>query len=349
MRGKASQRDSAVLRAALALAMLAICALLLFRERGEGTEQTAALPAETAPVTAMTQEESPVFQPVEETEPTVPITQVPASAIPAETPVPPTETPAPVVRRPIVYDKRSFQLVTDMVYAFKYQVNDRKRIIADDVQALKEHDPLLGETWGGIMEYWDYADFEMPICYDRLPEDLPRDDSLCLVVLGFQLEPDGSMAQELRGRCELALRAAQQYPHAVLAVCGGGTARGNPKATEAGVMAAWFREQGIDESRILVEDRSSTTEQNALFTREILLRDFPQVKSLVIISSDYHLPLGCTLFHEATMLYYGETGQMPFDVVGNLALAGYGLYEYTNPEEQAKYVWAVAAPVEQSN
>ena len=223
-----------------------------------------------------------------------------------------------------MYDKRSFQLVTDMVYAFKYQVNDRKRIIADDVQALKEHDPLLGETWGGIMEYWDYADFEMPICYDRLPEDLPRDDSLCLVVLGFQLEPDGSMAQELRGR-------------------------GNPKATEAGVMAAWFREQGIDESRILVEDRSSTTEQNALFTREILLRDFPQVKSLVIISSDYHLPLGCTLFHEAAMLYYGETGQMPFDVVGNLALAGYGLYEYTNPEEQAKYVWAVAAPVEQSN
>lgn len=348
MIGKERKQDSAVLRVALALAMLAICILLLFRERGEGTEQAADLPAEAASVPALTPEESPLLQPVEKTETSTQNEEVPATVLPAETPVPPTETPAPVERRPIVYDKRSFQLVNDMVFAFKYQVPDRKRIIADDVQALKEHDPVLGQAWGGIMEYWDYADFEMPICYDRLPDDLPRDDSLCLVVLGFQLRPDGEMAPELLGRCELALRATQQYPNAILALAGGGTAASNPDATEAGVMAAWFLEHGIDQSRILVEDRSSTTEQNALFTREILLQDFPQVKSLVIISSDYHLPLGCTLFHEVAMLYYGETGQIPFDVVGNLALAGYGLYEYTNPEEQAKYVWAVADPREQT-
>ena len=210
MSGKDSKRDSAVLRAALALAMLAICALLLFRPRGGETEQTSALPTETAPATVMVQEGSPAFLPVQEPEPSAPQAQDPATVPPAEASFPPAVTPAPVERRPIVYDKRSFQLVTDMVYAFKYQVNDRKRIIADDVQALKEHDPLLGETWGGIMEYWDYADFEMPICYDRLPDDLPEDDSLCLVVLGFQLRPDGAMAPELQGRCELALRAAQQ-------------------------------------------------------------------------------------------------------------------------------------------
>lgn len=341
MKENTGKRDGKVVRMALALAMLSICALLLFRDRGDGLEQTENLPA----VAALELEDvqvSPSVVPAEET------------AAPMQTPVitatiPPVETPAPVERHPLVYDKRSYQLVTDMVYAFRHQVSDRKRIIADDVQALKEHDPILGQVWDGIMEYWDYADFEMEICYDQLPEDLPRDDSLCFVVLGFQLTPEGTMAPELRGRCELALRAAEQYPNAILALAGGGTARGNPEATEAGVMAAWFREQGIDESRILVEDRSSTTEQNALFTREILVRDFPQVRSLVIVSSDYHLPLGCTLFHEAAMLYFGETGQMPFDVVGNLALAGYGLYEYTNPDEQAKYVWTVASPQEKKD
>ena len=342
-------------RLLLALAMLFVCVLLLFRARGESGRV-----AESQPSPSQVPAADVDYQTDSETETSAETMQIPETAAPIEmagpteavTPIEtaiPAETPAPIERHPLVYDKRSYQLVTDMVYAFRHQVSDRKRIIADDVQALKEHDPVLGQVWGGIMEYWDYADFEMEICYDQLPEDLPRDDSLCLVVLGFQLTPEGTMAPELRGRCELALRAAEQYPNAFLALAGGGTARGNPEATEAGVMAAWFREQGIDERRILVEDRSSTTEQNALFTREILVRDYPQVRSLVIVSSDYHLPLGCTLFHEAAMLYYGETGQMPFDVVGNLALAGYGLNEYTNPDEQAKYVWTVASPQEKKD
>ena len=109
-------------------------------------------------------------------------------------------------------------------------------------------------------------------------------------------------------------------------------------------MANWFLQQGIADERLILEDRSSTTEENAKFTLSILTQQYPQVQSLVIVSSDYHLPLGCLLFTEAALLYGCEYGETPFTVVSNLGLRGYGLSEYKNPAEQALYVWALANP-----
>ena len=50
------------------------------------------------------------------------------------------------------------------------------------------------------MDYWSYANNEMILYPDVLPEGLPKDDSLCIVVLGYELAPDGSMKKELIGR-----------------------------------------------------------------------------------------------------------------------------------------------------
>ena len=231
-----------------------------------------------------------------------------------------------------------------MVFAFRHQVTNRQSVIAADVEALKAHDERLGEAWGGIMEFWDYADYRMELNYDALPADLPQDDSLCIVVLGYQLTPDGEMEPELLGRCMLGLEAAQQYPNAYLAVTGGGTAFRHREITEAGAMADWFREQGIPENRLIIEDRSSTTEENAMNTLRILTGQYPQIKSLAIVTSDYHVPLACLLFTEVALLYRCEYGLTAFTVDSNLALRGYHLEEYTNPDEQAKYIWAIANP-----
>ena len=340
-----------VTRIVMAVAMLALAVLLLYPGKKTQTQEL--------PLPAVTEESlsvEPTSAPAE-MDPTTSPDLTPAvimdspemAAEPESESDDPTAAPAepPALQetfRPIVYDQRSYQLVTDMVYAYRMQVEDRERIIAADVAALKEHDAPLGEAWGGIMEYWDYADTRLALNYDRLPEDLPKDDSLCIVVLGFQLLPDGGMSQEMLGRCELALAAAKQYPNAFLAVTGGGTAVGNAAVTEAGVMARWFREQGIDESRIILEDRSSTTEENAKFTLKILTEQYPQIRSIAIVTSDYHVPLGCTLFTEAALLYGCEHGRVPWTVDAHVALTGYGLTEYTNPAEQALYIWALADP-----
>ena len=278
----------------------------------------------------------------------------PTAEIPEETPEPTAEVieeaqetmPQPQQElHKIRYTAESYQLVTDMVYAYSHQAPDRNTVIADRAEKLKQLDPALGEAWESIMHFWDYANDGMEINRGELPDGLPEDDSLCLVVLGFQLLYDGGMTPELQGRCELALAAAKKYPNAYLVVTGGGTAMNNEAVTEASVMAEWFEARGIAPERIIREDASMTTAQNAQFTLEILVKDYPQIKSLAIITSDYHVPLGSLMFTETALFYACEHGgEPPFTVVSNLGYATPGLPEYNDPIEQAKYVWSVADP-----
>lgn len=242
------------------------------------------------------------------------------------------------------YNAATYQLVSDMIYIRRTDAPDGDAQIRALEQQLREADPELGEAWTGIMDYWEYANREMPI-NTSLPDDLPQDDSLCLVVLGFQLLYDGDMAPELLGRCELALQCARQYPNAYVAVTGGGTAGKDKSITEAGVMADWFIAQGIAPERIIREDASLTTDQNAINTCAILIRDYPQVRQLAIISSDYHLPLGCTMFTEAALLCGFYLGEVPYTVVSNAAWATNGsTIGYKGMKNQASYVWIMADP-----
>ena len=159
-------------------------------------------------------------------------------------------------------------------------------------------DPSLGEKWTKIMDLW-----ETPVSIgEALPDGLPEDDSLCLVGLGFQLNPDGTMREELIERLKVMLAASEKYPNARIVCTGGGTAAADPAATEAGRMAEWLEEQGVDPSRILVEDRSLTTAQNAIFTFDLLEEQYPQVKQIAIISSDYHIATGTLLFGAEAVL-----------------------------------------------
>ena len=103
--------------------------------------------------------------------------------------------------------------------------------------ALSALDPGLGEKWTRVMDLW-----AAPVTVnDALPDGLlPDDDSLCLVALGFQLNPDGTMRDELVERLKVLLTAAKQYPRALIVCTGGGTAANAPAATEAGRMAEWL-------------------------------------------------------------------------------------------------------------
>ena len=60
-------------------------------------------------------------------------------------------------------------------------------------------DSKQGALWKKIMEYWDFANNEMTVNLDKLPDDLPKDGSLAVTVLGFELNDDGTMKDELVG------------------------------------------------------------------------------------------------------------------------------------------------------
>ena len=184
---------------------------------------------------------------------------------------------------------------------------------------LEQMDPHIAQDWQQILEDWHWVVDEFEVTWDILPDGLPQDDSLCIIVMGFRLNYGGAMDEELTRRLEVALASAEKYPNAYIVCTGGGTSSSNPYVTEAGQMAAWLKEQGIAPERIIVENRSYSTEDNVLNTYRILSRDYPQVTSLALVSSDYHLRRCYLLFHAGILLQ-----DMPYTIVADACFdAGY--------------------------
>ncbi len=168
-----------------------------------------------------------------------------------------------------------------------YCANDSGKI-ESCLDALEAESPAEGALWRRIMTDWvrlNEAGFEG---HRVLPDDLPQDDSLCIVVFGYGLGADGSIQPELEDRLYVALNAARQYPDAYVAVTGGQTSE-VAGVTEGGQMAAWLRAQGVAEFRLIVEDQALSTTQNAANTYKLLTSAYPQVKTLAVVTSDYHV------------------------------------------------------------
>lgn len=192
-----------------------------------------------------------------------------------------------------------------------------------EIEALLEYitsvDPGQGALWRAIMDDWRWVNEDMQVHRDVLPDGLPQDDSLCIVILGFGLRADGSMKEELIDRLVVGLASALKYPNAWVCVTGGPTAK-NTKDTEAGQMAAWLEAKGLAPERIIREKKSLSTTANARNVTKILRAQYPQVRNVAVVSSDYHIPWGVSMFTTAS--HYAEyNGEYPIAVVGNASNA----------------------------
>lgn len=200
---------------------------------------------------------------------------------------------------------------------------DLKASDTSDLQSLlddmKASDPAMGDLWDGIMNYWIYTETGQEINYDNLPDDLPDDDSLCIVMAGYELGRDGKMKPELVDRMVTGLACAKKYPNAYILVTGGPTAHDKNNTTEAGAMAAWLVDHGVDEKRLLVEEKALSTAHNATYGNALIREKAPQVRSLAVVTSDYHVGLVSLLFYAETQRYAYETGTAPFDIISNAA------------------------------
>ena len=187
------------------------------------------------------------------------------------------------------------------------------------LKELSDADAGMGARWKKILDLWRSDELGRPLHYDVLPDGLPDTDELCIVVLGFQLNPDGTMREELIERLTVALESAKKYPNAYIVCTGGGTASENEAVSEAGQMAKWLIGQGVEKNRVIVEDHSITTAQNAIFTYDILTSLYPSVKKLAIVSSDYHIATGELLFRAESILRANAPGNEKLAVISNAA------------------------------
>jgi uncharacterized SAM-binding protein YcdF (DUF218 family) len=104
-----------------------------------------------------------------------------------------------------------------------------------------------------------------------------------IVILGYGLNPDGTMRAILRRRVMTGLTVAQFFPQSPIIVTGGNPQNGN---TEAGQMRKMLLLLGFPDNRIIVEDRATSTVQNAQFS--VPLAKEAGTSGIILVTSTMH-------------------------------------------------------------
>ena len=283
-------------------------------EQIEGSFSPSAITAapETPEPVVLTPAPTAAPRPTPTAAPTPTDTPVPTDA-PTSTPAP-TDTPAPTPEpRPLV------EIVEEMAV---YYARDGKKAMEKVASLLAEMaaaDPDAAQKWTEIMDRWRTLDERIKVNHSVLPDGLPDTNELCIVVLGYQLNANGTMKDQLKNRLNVVVKSAKKYPNAWIVCTGGGTASKKKSATEAGQMAAYLKKKGVDKARIITEKRSQTTAQNARYTYDILQRDHPEIKYIAIVTGDYHVKVGVLLFEAEAILRAVPGAEPPFTIVSNAA------------------------------
>ncbi len=112
----------------------------------------------------------------------------------------------------------------------------------------------------------------------------------------------------LSQRIDAAYEFLITYPETTAILSGG---KGDGEAiSEAQCMKNELIKKGIDESRLIMEDRSTTTKENFAFSKKILDEIAPGTTSVTVISSDTHLYRASVIAKEVGLeakVYYAYT------------------------------------------
>ena len=197
-----------------------------------------------------------------------------------------------------------------------YYLNDNKEQIFQTLEKINELDKTRYERDKKIIDFWYYVDNEMNIYENIAPDDLPINDH-AFIVLGHKLNDDGSLSNEGKGRCDVAYESAIKYPNSMIYVTGGGTCKYNKTITEGGQMYDYLiNVKGLDSKRIIKETSAMDTVENAKNTFKKLIEG--NIKSITIITSDYHVRRGTLLFYAESLIIAESIGNIPISIVKNI-------------------------------
>jgi uncharacterized SAM-binding protein YcdF (DUF218 family) len=107
-----------------------------------------------------------------------------------------------------------------------------------------------------------------------------------MVILGANLW-DHEPSPVLEARLDTALEYLQEHPNMPVVVTGG--MGDDEPISEASCMAFYLETRGIDEERIIQEDKAANTMQNLKFTKELLEKQGYATDNLLVVSSSFHL------------------------------------------------------------
>jgi uncharacterized SAM-binding protein YcdF (DUF218 family) len=132
------------------------------------------------------------------------------------------------------------------------------------------------------------------------PWDASRGVPAGIIVLGGALSPRVSAARgvvvlnEAAERLTVAVELARRYPQARVVYSSGNGSLVHADAEETRHALRQFEDLGLARTRILLEDRSRNTAENALFSKQ-LIKPKPGERWLLITSA-YHMPRAVACF-----------------------------------------------------
>lgn len=107
-----------------------------------------------------------------------------------------------------------------------------------------------------------------------------------VIVLGCKVQKSGNPSLMLSKRINAAYEYLEEHPDIICVVSGG---KGSDEPfSEAEVMKARLVEMGIEEDRILTEDKSESTRQNIEFSLALLKENHIEVTEAAIATDGFH-------------------------------------------------------------
>lgn len=138
---------------------------------------------------------------------------------------------------------------------------------------------------------------------NRFPQQPALPDKIDgIIILGGMIKPNVSQARNrpsLNDAAERLLEGAHLaalHPEAKLLFTGGSANPWNQAAREASWAAEALKQMGVADDRLVVEDNSRNTYENALFTRQMLPAKPGEV--WVLVTSAMHLPRAVGVFRQ---------------------------------------------------
>lgn len=118
------------------------------------------------------------------------------------------------------------------------------------------------------------------------PDDLGELQPNAIVVLGSST-PNAQPSPTLAERLKLSYQLALQYPLATVVVSGGVDFR--QTVSEAQVMSTYLQTLGLPSRRLLLEDKSTSTAENLMFSARVLqAHGLSQTLPAVVVTNDFH-------------------------------------------------------------
>jgi len=114
------------------------------------------------------------------------------------------------------------------------------------------------------------------------------------IVLGYKLEPDGSLHPYLKKRLDKAKDWLASNPSGLILITGGVTREGY--VSEAKVSLAYLEEKGVSREAVLLEQEALATADHPALVKRVLREAGVLVGAVIIITGDYHLARSKRIF-----------------------------------------------------